>query len=179
MDDEIRYPTGFGLKDIVAWGNSGLICLDEASQTIIKTPHDENNRDALVVEERIYQRLKEHGAHRGLLQYHGPYDSGIRLEYACNHTLGSFLRKHADNDFEQRISWGEQIASALGILHSLGIIHGDLTANNIFLSKELDIKVADFGGSSLDNSELLVAVAASHRYPGPELSTQIDVFSFG
>jgi hypothetical protein len=29
----INYPTGFSLKDIVSWGNSGMICLDEPSQT--------------------------------------------------------------------------------------------------------------------------------------------------
>src|SRR5208282_5725586 len=39
MSDEINYPTGFSLKDIAPWGNSGMICLDESSQTIVKSPH--------------------------------------------------------------------------------------------------------------------------------------------
>ena len=30
----INYPTGFSLKDIVSWGISGMICLDEPSRTI-------------------------------------------------------------------------------------------------------------------------------------------------
>lgn len=179
MDDEIRYPSGFGLKDIVSWGNSGFICLDEATHTVVKIPHDETNRDSLMIEERIYQRLKEHGTHRGLLQYYGPYESGIRLEYACNQSLGSFICKNTDIDSEHRMSWAKQIIDALCFVHSLDIIHGDLTANNIFLTKELDAKVADFGGSSLDGSELLVAVAADHRYPGPALSIQNDIFALG
>jgi hypothetical protein len=47
----------------------------------------------------------------------------------------------------------------------------------LFLTKELDTKVADFGGSSLDGSELLVVVTASYRYLRPALSTQSDIFT--
>jgi len=41
------------------------------------------------------------------------------------------------------------------------------------------MKFADFGGSSLDGSELLVSVHASRPYPGPLLSTDADIFSLG
>jgi hypothetical protein len=47
------------------------------------------------------------------------------------------------------------------------------------LDKDLNAKLADFAGSSLDGSELLIAVTASHKYPGPALLTQGDIFAFG
>ena len=44
---------------------------------------------------------------------------------------------------------------------------------------DLNAKLADFAGFLLDGSLLLVAVTASHQYPGPALSIKGDVFSFG
>jgi len=71
------------------------------------------------------------------------------------------------------------VTDALCFVHAANVIHGDLTLHNVFLTQDLDIKLADFGGSSLDGSELLVIVHASHRYPGPLLSTDADIFSLG
>ena len=34
MSDEIEYPPGFGLKDVVAWGTTGLVVVDKSSETI-------------------------------------------------------------------------------------------------------------------------------------------------
>lgn len=41
------------------------------------------------------------------------------------------------------------------------------------------MKLADFAGSSLDGSPLLVGVTASHEYPGPLLSVEADIFALG
>ena len=57
MSDEIHYPTGFSLKDIVSWGNTGMVCLDESSQTVVKSPHGEENEEAIAIERRIYDRF--------------------------------------------------------------------------------------------------------------------------
>ncbi|EUC40890.1 hypothetical protein COCMIDRAFT_107621 [Bipolaris oryzae ATCC 44560] len=176
----IEYPTGFGSKDIVAYGNTGMVCLDAASQTIIKTPHDETHADSLQVERRIYERFEERGGHEGLLRYHGPFDRfGIRLEYAPGFNLCSTLSSRMDISFAQRLRWVQQITDALSFVHSVRVIHGDLTCSNVFLTKELDAKLGDFGGSSLDGSSLLVAVTESHRYPGELLSTHADIFALG
>lgn len=80
---------------------------------------------------------------------------------------------------EQRLHWMIQIADALDFIHTAGIIHGDLTTANIFLDGGLKAKLADFAGSSIDSSPLLIAVTASHEYPGDTLSVQGDIFAFG
>ena len=71
MGDEIQYTQGLGLKNIVAWGTTGLVCLDAASQTVIKIPHDENELPRASVEKPIYERFNQRGGHDGLLRYHG------------------------------------------------------------------------------------------------------------
>jgi serine/threonine protein kinase len=179
-EDEIQFPSGFGLQDVVGWGTTGLVVLDESSQTIIKTPLDSFAQESIRLiskERQIYERLANRGGHKGILSYHGPFESGIRLEYAPNHALQSFNKKH-DVDLRQRLRWAAQIIEAVDFMHKSGVIHGDLTSANIFLDEKLNAKVADFAGSSIDGSPLLIAVTASHEYPGPLLSPQGDLFAF-
>jgi serine/threonine protein kinase len=179
MSDEIHYPTGFSLKDIVSWGNTGMVCLDESSQTVVKSPHGEENEEAIAIERRIYERVSGHGGHLGLLHYYGPYELGIRLELAHN-DLRPFLQTPTRNiDIEQLLRWARQITDTLRFVHSKNVIHGDLTCGNILLDAQLNAKLADFAGSSLDGCPLLVAVTASHQYPGPAVSILGDIFALG
>lgn len=175
----INFPPGFGLQHLVAWGNSGLIVLDKDSSTVIKSPHDEECVRFIIREQHVYERFVERGGHKRVLRYDGIFGSGIRLEYAPNHNLRSYLEKHDDVAMEKKGRWAVQIAEALDFIHQSGVIHGDLTWHNILLDEDLDIKLADFAGSSLDGSEFLVAVTPSHRYPGPTVSIKGDLFAFG
>ncbi|KND86741.1 Megakaryocyte-associated tyrosine-protein kinase [Tolypocladium ophioglossoides CBS 100239] len=177
--DDIRYPSGFGYKDLVAWGSTGLIVFDSATQTVIKTPFNQENGNPIQREREIYERFTELGKHQGILSYHGEVEGGgIRLEYASKHDLQSFIqREHVDPGL--RLRWMIQLANALAFIHDAGIIHGNLTTSNVFLDDGLNAKLADFAGSSIDSSPLLVTVTASHEYPGNLLSAQGDIFAFG
>lgn len=181
IEGEVKYPAGFGMKDVVAWGSTGLVVHDEASQTVIKTPIWDGNELRLVRERDIYERLSQRGGHPSILRYYGTVEDGIRLEYVPNGNIRMFYHAHdqAEISFERRVRWATQIAEGLGFLHSVGVIHGDLTCHNVFLDEGLDAKVADFAGSSLDGSELLICIMPSHEYPGPVLSTQGDIFALG
>ncbi|KAK3295826.1 kinase-like domain-containing protein [Chaetomium fimeti] len=182
--DEVKYPAGFGFKDVVSHGISGLVVLDKSSQTVIKTPLFDDCEVALSRERHIYERLTQRGGHERILRYHGTVESGIRLEYAPN---GDIRRTLCAQEKEpsmkttpkQHQQWALQIAEALAFIHSAGVVHGDLTCHNIFLDENFNAKVADFAGSSLDGTDLLVCVAASHEYPGPTLSVKGDIFAFG
>lgn len=177
-DDEIHFPTGFGMKDLVAYGNTGMVLLDSSTDTIIKTPHDEDRSESMSIEQQIYERFTEHSGHKGILIYHGQFESGIRLEYAPNGNLRSYLES-LPADEKRKIRWAVQIAEALDFAHQCGVIHGDVNGFNILLDGRLDAKLADFAGSSLDGSPLLIGVTASHEYPGPLQSAEADIFALG
>jgi hypothetical protein len=70
-----------------------MVCLDKSSQTVVKSPYREENEEAIAIKRRIYERISKHSRHKGLLRYHSLYESGIRLEFVCNNTLKSFIRK--------------------------------------------------------------------------------------
>ncbi|AEO62452.1 uncharacterized protein THITE_2039513 [Thermothielavioides terrestris NRRL 8126] len=180
-DDEIQYPSGFGLGDVVGWGTTGMVVLDKSSNTVVKVPFDHNNEECILRMQRerdVYERFTQCGGHEGLLSYHGVFESGIRLEYAPHHNLR--LHLGASNiSPAQQLRWAIQIAEAIKFVHDAGVIHGDLTCANIFLDAYLNAKVADFAGPSIDGSPLLVVVTESHEIPGPRLSVQADLFALG
>src|ERR1700722_6561546 len=133
----------------------------------------------MAIERRIYERISEHSGHKGLLCYHSPYKSSIRLEFVCNNTLRSFIRSPTkDINIENlRLRWARQITDTLYFLYSKHIIHRDLTCGNIFLDEHLNAKLGDFYSSLLDRSPLLVEVTVSHKYPRLLLSKAISLHS--
>ncbi|KAG8894796.1 hypothetical protein FRB99_000982 [Tulasnella sp. 403] len=81
-----------------------------------------------------------------------------------------------------------EIASALVYLHEKGIIHGDINAQNILVSKEDHAKLCDFGlsKSSTENTVGGLKLAGALRFLSPELwnnnvgkSKRSDVYAFG
>ncbi|EJP69068.1 spindle assembly checkpoint kinase [Beauveria bassiana ARSEF 2860] len=177
--NKIQYPPGFGLKDVVAWGSTGLVVLDSASQTVIKTPFSPENEILIRREQEIYERLAKRGKHPGTLSYFGEVNGGgIRLEFAPKLDLHSFLR-HQSVNLDLALDWMIQLADALAFIHDAGIIHGDLTSANVFIDDGMNVRIADFAGSSIDLSPLLVEVTTSHQYPGNLLSPQGDIFALG
>jgi serine/threonine protein kinase len=178
MSDRINFPSGFGMKDLVAYGNTGMVLLDKDTDTIIKTPHDEESAEALAKEQQIYERFVQRCGHKGILCYHGTFETGIRLEYASHGNIRSYLDDHPADE-ARKMRWAVQLAEALEFIHRCGVIHGDVNGFNVLLDTRLDVKLADFAGSSLDGSPLLIGVTASHEYPGPLLSVEADLFALG
>lgn len=81
-----------------------------------------------------------------------------------------------------------QLVEAVAYCHSRGVIHRDLKCENILLSKEKNIKVADFGFARnlSDMSKLLSTHCGSYAYAAPEIlanrpysGPETDVWSVG
>ncbi|KAG6011953.1 hypothetical protein E4U54_007826 [Claviceps lovelessii] len=168
------------MEDYVSNGNTGFVVLDKATQTVVKFASSSSwAQDAIQREKEVYQRLSSRGAHPGILTYHGEFEHGIRLEFAPNGRLSDFLQgERFDGSQHLSIQWMLQAADALGYIHSAGVIHGDFTTDNIFLDAHLNLRIADFAGSSIDSSEFLVSVTPSHHHPTDVKSVQGDLFAY-
>ncbi|KAL6040780.1 Ephrin type-A receptor 1 [Balamuthia mandrillaris] len=119
------------------------------------------------------------------------YPLCIVTELMPGGSLDSFLRSSKG----KQLTHPEMIRIAMGItagmqhLHSENIIHCDLAARNVLLSKSLDAKVSDFGMARVLNAEdeqhQTMAEVGPIRWMAPEsmkdqvYSAKSDVWSFG
>lgn len=81
---------------------------------------------------------------------------------------------------------GQESASGLNYLHSVGIIHRDIKPANVLVGKTFKIaKIADYGISRVADTSATMTVKGTMIYQAPELSRgerygfPADVFSFG
>jgi RAC serine/threonine-protein kinase len=67
------------------------------------------------------------------------------MEYANGGELFFHLSRERSFSEDRTRFYGAEIVSALGYLHSEGIIYRDLKLENLLLDKDGHIKIADFG----------------------------------
>ncbi len=99
----------------------------------------------------------------------------IVLDYAENGDLSQVIRKTktAGKRFRQAqvLDWFVQIASALRFIHARRILHRDLKTQNVFLDREWQVKLGDFGIAKVLRSTTAKAntVVGTPYYLSPEL----------
>ena len=110
------------------------------------------------------------------------------LEYADNGELFEHISARGRLEEEEAMKYFRQILSAVGYCHSFNICHRDLKPENILMSKDGDVKIADFGMAALHQSpdHKLKTSCGSPHYAAPEIirgatyrGDKVDIWSLG
>lgn len=114
--------------------------------------------------------------------------SYIVMEYVDGENLKDLIHKKGAIDQELMVSISRQIALALEEAHSKKIVHRDIKSQNIMLTKNNMVKVADFGIAKAVSSSTITAVGSimgSVHYFSPEqarggyVDERSDIYSLG
>jgi eukaryotic-like serine/threonine-protein kinase len=112
----------------------------------------------------------------------------IAMEYVPGGTLKDRILKEGSMEAAEAARLASQVADALGVAHTRGIVHRDIKPQNVLLAADGDVKVADFGvaraasETSLSDSSLVLGTA---KYMSPEQATgdpvgpESDLYSLG
>ncbi|MCH2210333.1 MAG: serine/threonine protein kinase [Fuerstiella sp.] len=86
---------------------------------------------------QVYQTGEENGIHF------------IVQEYIQGNNLAQQIRRVGPPNLYQGLQWMQQIANALHAADQAGIVHRDIKPENIMLTRDLTVKVTDFGLAQL------------------------------
>ena len=141
-------------------------------------------------------RLLSFARHPNVVQYLATYSDPetrlpVLLMELCNECLTKFLeRSPGPLPYHTQLNISHDIALALIYLHSNGLIHRDLTGNNVLMIAGTRAKITDFGMSKLSSVNprmtALTLCPGNSLYMSPEAldepptyTDKLDVFSFG
>ncbi len=146
----------------------------------------------------ILKRFKDESRSAASLSHHnivGIFDVGeedglnyIVMELVDGITLKEYISKKGVLPWKEACDIAGQIGLALQCAHDNNVIHRDIKPHNIIITKDGEIKVADFGIARAVTSDTLVAskdTMGSVRYISPEqarggyVDAASDVYSLG
>lgn len=179
----------FKLLKLIGRGYTSKVYLSEHTKTNLivalklykkkdHTPHE------FRMEVESMQKIK----HTNVLQIHAANNKGVLvrpgkkdktcvyivIEIAENAELFDFISE-PEKGFPEKIArfYFIQLINGLKAIHDKGFVHRDLKTENIFLDKNFNLKLGDFGFSKeIESNSKLTTVLGTVGYQSPELLEQ-------
>ncbi|KAF2757908.1 spindle assembly checkpoint kinase [Pseudovirgaria hyperparasitica] len=173
QESVIQWPLGLDIKDVAGAGVTAIVARLDA---VVKFFGPSESR-FFEREKLVYQRLgRDHG---GIIRYYGFLENSLILQFASQKSIRQYFTKQKQVPLSVKIRWVEQLFDAVRFIHSRGVLHGDISCNNVFLNDNLDVKLGDFAGSSIDDLPPLICYETTHELPDEDISTRTELFALG
>ena len=156
-------------------GGFGTVYLAEDTilkcQRALKIPHRTSaHADKLLQESVLQTRLLDHPHIVKLLTVDIIDNILIMvMEYIEGTDLEKILDKSSTLEIKTALKYFKQILSALAFAHQKSVIHRDIRPSNILINLDNDVKIADFGTSTLlQEKQFATTKIGSPPYMAPE-----------
>ncbi|MBI4693024.1 MAG: HDOD domain-containing protein [Gammaproteobacteria bacterium] len=186
---EIHALLGSGMQGRVYLGFDPQLERKVAIKVITHQRRGAAPNTSFIDEARIVAKL----AHPNIIPV---YDAGLHrnlpylvFEYVRGRTLRTVLQESGAYPERSGVELMRQVLDGLAAAHALGILHLDLSPNNIMVEHDGRARIMDFGlarfATSMLGDEWRETVTGTPRYMSPEhftggqLTTQTDVFATG
>jgi serine/threonine protein kinase len=176
-----------GRGELIATGLTGIVEMLDGYAIKTPWPGDEQSQADICLEARAYALIAAKlGRHVRFIE-DVAFDCErltLTMKYMVNGTLRQHLQSNHQNiTLHQRHLWIQAMAEGLALIHELGIVHCDLTPNNMFLEDKRELKIADFGCCSIDQSGSMAATDARFYPPRPSWNSPVseddDLYALG
>ncbi|MEJ5166505.1 MAG: serine/threonine-protein kinase, partial [Thermoanaerobaculia bacterium] len=130
--------------------------------------------------------------HQNLLRYYEIYENeryiAIAMEYIDGITFEEKIKREGKFKEEEIKKYLPEITEAINYLHKKGIVHRDIKPSNLFITKEGNIKLGDFGIVFIEGEDKLTKTdqtLGTPTYMSPEqisgkgVSRETDWYSLG
>ena len=136
-----------GVSEFVGLGIDSYVgAIDDS--TVLKYPKKQGDKNALDLLDLEAQILRRIGPHPHIVRLKEQREDGLLLERAINGTVSQYLQHHTAT-LQQKLAWMRQATEAVAAIHEAGVLHCDISVNNILLDKQLKVKLCDFQGRLL------------------------------
>ncbi|KAH9873457.1 hypothetical protein IAQ61_004080 [Plenodomus lingam] len=103
----------------------------------------------------------------------------VALQFASQTSTRQYIARRKQVPLSLRLRWVEQVFDAVRFVHSRGVLHADISCDDVFLDDNLNVKLGDFAGSRIDELAPLLCYETSHELPGEDISTRAELFALG
>ncbi|XP_047310074.1 serine/threonine-protein kinase STY13-like [Impatiens glandulifera] len=178
-----------------AFGKLYKGCYDGEDVAIKLLEKPENNQEmANLLEQQFQQEVMMLATlkHPNIVRFIGacrkPMVWCIITEYAKGGSVRQFLMKRQNRSVPLKLAVKQalDVARGMAYVHGLGLIHRDLKSDNLLISADKSIKIADFGVARIEvQSEGMTPETGTYRWMAPEMiqhrsyTQKVDVYSFG
>ena len=160
------YPQGAAARD--SRTNDGTVrSYSENTRTFF-----EEGREKFINEARTIAKFRELPEIVGVIEFfRGNQTAYIVMEYLDGQTLKQYLKANGGKiQVDELLRMMKPLISSLGKIHSQGLIHRDISPDNIMLMKDGSIKILDFGGARdfVSQNGKSMSVLVKHGYAPEE-----------
>ena len=160
------YPQGAAARD--SRTNDGTVrSYSENTRTFF-----EEGREKFINEARTIAKFRELPEIVGVIEFFRENQTAyIVMEYLDGQTLKQYLKANGGKiQVDELLRMMKPLISSLGKIHSQGLIHRDISPDNIMLMKDGSIKILDFGGARdfVSQNGKSMSVLVKHGYAPEE-----------